>query len=865
MKKFLSCIMITIILLIIFILKGIYPFGTMTIIHADLGQIFVNNFCYYINSIRSGNLYNFLYCNLLYAGTNFLGSALPSGFFSPFSIIYLLCLNYKKLVYFSSIILIIKIGLSAITSYICFEKLFGKENYLLNTIFSMEYALSSYVLINYTTILWLDIIILFPLLVLAFKRILEGKGFFYYTILLSSCLIIHYQIVYMILFSILATIMFILKKYNKEKRKDIICNLGIGTFLGLTIPAVIFLPCIKIYLESYRLEITEQFENTSTFVTKLSYLLFSGISLYGCCMALKHVKKDENVKLLIISIIFTGIIPIFFEGVNEIWHGGKYDCFPFRYGFIPLFFINILANYYYKEYLQNDFKNSNYKMDKISCIIFLIILLCLIISICNLVSVSNPAFKTDFKTVLILIIYNAIIFHTLHMLFSEYSKYANIIIAIFAIVEILIFSYAHIGINEEYRGGNVHSDISLFNGIEIIEELDNKLDYTSGYKYKDEGLFMLENTSLLTNLPSISSWILSKQEQVQTHINLGYSLLHLRLNSIGGTILSDSILNVRYVFSGEDLDTSLYTYLGKTSSGIKLYEYKNYFPIGIVYNSEGEKNIIDTTNKFDYQNTLYKNLFNKSDNIIETLDAEDIMLKDELGENDFIEYNINIKDRKALYFYSEEKTKSMAIEVNDQLVNVPTGLSTTEYYYPSDYNNGILNFGVYENEVVNVKIYFCDLENYSYFKFATLDLNKYENLFTNLVETEYQYEKNKINISVNVEDDDKSIFIPVTYDENWIIKLNGKTVNADRYLDSFISIDLEKGTNNIELIFENKTIKLGMIISIISTIGFACITIFRNKILKLKLIQNIMYVLFYLIIVIFYLVVYIGGVILTFI
>lgn len=207
----------------------------------------------------------------------------------------------------------------------------------------------------------------------------------------------------------------------------------------------------------------------------------------------------------------------------------------------------------------------------------------------------------------------------------------------------------------------------------------------------------------------------------------------------------------------------------------------------------------------------------------------------------------------------------MAIEVNDQLVNVPTGLSTTEYYYPSDYNNGILNFGVYENEVVNVKIYFCDLENYSYFKFATLDLNKYENLFTNLVETEYQYEKNKINISVNVEDDDKSIFIPVTYDENWIIKLNGKTVNADRYLDSFISIDLEKGTNNIELIFENKTIKLGMIISIISTIGFACITIFRNKILKLKLIQNIMYVLFYLIIVIFYLVVYIGGVILTFI
>lgn len=154
--------------------------------------------------------------------------------------------------------------------------------------------------------------------------------------------------------------------------------------------------------------------------------------------------------------------------------------------------------------------------------------------------------------------------------------------------------------------------------MEIVQELDEYLDYNSGYKYKDLDNLMLENTSLYTGIPSTSSWAVLTKEQMESYTNLGYSNLYMRLNNINGTIFSDALMGMKYLLTQNNLNEKIYDFISEISSGIKLYEYKNVLPIGIVY--ERNNNINEIPNNlslFEYQNWIYKKLFNKNDNILE--------------------------------------------------------------------------------------------------------------------------------------------------------------------------------------------------------------------------------------------------------
>ena len=54
---------------------------------------------------------------------------------------------------------------------------------------------------------------------------------------------------------------------------------------------------------------------------------------------------------MILSLIMCGILPILFERINMLWHTGSHNCFPFRYGFIPIFIMLNCGMYYITKYL----------------------------------------------------------------------------------------------------------------------------------------------------------------------------------------------------------------------------------------------------------------------------------------------------------------------------------------------------------------------------------------------------------------------------------------------------------------------------------------------------------------------------------
>lgn len=360
---FIPAIICLTVLVIVYAVKGIYPFGNMTIVHGDMGQIFINNYHYLYDCVKDGKISNLLFTNLLYGGSNIWGTEVVSGFFSPFSSLIFLCGHRENLTYFFSYILLIKIACISLTSYFFFDKVYKDSKKIWKVLFSTIYTLSGYVILNYTTIVWLDLVCIFPVFMYSLKRVFDKGKFGTYSLLLALCFVISYQLTYMTIFMILAIMPFVLKYYlEKERRKEVVVALGIGTVIGLLIPCVLFLPAIEIYLNSFRTTIELNYSklDMDTFSTKLSYILFAALPIVGFIKGLKYIKKDEKIKCLYLSFCAVGIIPIIFEEVNKLWHGGSYDGFPFRYGYIPIFILINISMYYFTKYFEKD--NLNIKV-----------------------------------------------------------------------------------------------------------------------------------------------------------------------------------------------------------------------------------------------------------------------------------------------------------------------------------------------------------------------------------------------------------------------------------------------------------------------------------------------------------------------
>ena len=862
------------IVLSVLFVKGIYPFGNKTIAQADL-ENYTINYKYIYDVITNNNNDSIWGTTLIYAAT---GRQIFSAFLNPFNyiILFFACINKMKLIYNMSFIIIVKFIFAAITAYICFSKIFSTQNRKLNILFAIEYAFSSYLLINHTTLFWFDVVIIFPLFVLSFIKMMKENSFLWYSLTYALIIVIAYQLAYMITFSLLAITIWILLLTDliKDKKKFIL-SLGIGTLLGILISMIVMYIETNTYFSSNRVNMSEIIPAPFYFSSKISYFLFSSVILFGTISSLFHIKNDKNVLVLSLGILFTGLVPVIFEKVNIVWHGGQYDSFPFRYGFIPVFIMNLLAIYYYKEYLVRDYENIKQKRKGIVDItVFSVFSLLLLIVISLSILDTNKTFYIITPITILLVLYNIVmtLFYRLILfpIINE-KKYINVLY-IFGVLEICLFAFSFIGLEEEYRG-NAHSDKTIKLSNEIVNDIYDNLDF-SGYRYKDYDNNFLEIVPFYLNLPSISSWTFPNFEQIKFFDRLGYSHFNLRMQSINGTVLSDAIMNIKYVFSYKELNNDLYSYINKTSSGLKLYKYNYNLPLGIVYDSKNySAKIPDNINLFEFQNILYKTLFNKDENIIEELKPistdyidcsfeNNSILKAKSNES-YINYNFKIKNKGILYFYSKDKN-SICMKINDKLLYIPTKNTLDNNYYPTGYNNGILDLGLYEDENVNIKLYFgnLDLNN---IKFGVFDYEKYTELFDNTSSVDYKQRNGKILINVETESENKQLFLPITYSNNLTIKNNDNIVKSNKLFNSIVSIPLEKGKNNIEISFFNNNVYTGITISLISLIVLLIASLFKEKIIGVKIFQDIAYIIFWIISIVFYLYVYLFQVILTFI
>lgn len=118
-------------------------------------------------------------------------------------------------------------------------------------------------------------------------------------------------------------------------------------------------------------------------------------------------------------------------------------------------------------------------------------------------------------------------------------------------------------------------------------------------------------------------------------------------------------------------------------------------------------------------------------------------------------------------------------------------------------------------------------------KFYTIPFDYLKSLNENIDKLDVKREDIKSNSfkgNINVRKNGKFI-LTIPYDENFIIKVDNKKQEYEKINKSFIGFDLEKGKHEIEIIYFNKSLFIGFIITIFSFLAIIILLI-REKIKK---------------------------------
>lgn len=846
-----TSLIVILILLILFIGKGIFPFGDNTLIYGDMYDQITAFFYHFYDSFHGDKslLVNFTTSG----GINFFG-IMAYYILSPLSFVLLL-FEREKIYLAVSIVIALKILLSSLTCLYAIRSLFNKKiSFILSVMLAISYAFSGYLFLMYQITPWMDAMYLFPLVLLGIKKVLDlDKPYLYIVTLTLSFITSFYVSTISLIFLFFLSFVYVYTN-NKENSKKSITALGISTIIALSLAMVVILPSFLQITESSRvsfnfLELLNS--KTGPITDKLSFFVPSSFLIVAnFLLILDRNKHKQFLKWYLPSILILGI-PYIIEPINKIFHFFSYAYFPNRYGYMMFFFLVIGAGYYFT---REDKRTVGKKSTAIATTITLISsVAAFIITYINYERIQDGIYRLtisrDKYLIFVLIFISiSIMVGMTSTIFIKKKRQSYLYILILIIVHTLCNSFLYLGMDN-------HQD-------EISEVYDSM--HKLYKKHKDNDIYRLKTntSSLITNNGMVSNYhnldhftSLVNGRNLRFLKQLGYTSHWTKTYSKNGTLFTDFITaNKYYLTYNGPIVKDLYTKIDKINS-YNMYEFNEDLSYGYF-----TKNIefSEKEHSFEFQNKIYKSITEKEEALFKVYDKFKLNNLDLTKEDNRISYKIKDSDRynnmeikipikkKSLVYLeifnsfvnTEDLTiyKKMNVYVNDLLY---------KSVYPITTNNGSLLLGEF-SEDLNVKIQFISDVELSYIELGVVEKDKLIDFIKEeKVDSTVKFNKNKIN--VEVDSSEKGLFfIPVTYNDNYTVKVNDKTSQVVDVYDNYLGVELDEGKNKIEFSYIPKGLKTGALISGIVLLGTVLLFKFSwyEKMLNNKLLTNITYYIY---------------------
>lgn len=813
-----SFIISIILFLIIAVFRGLYPFGKNTLFVFDMSQQYVEFLGYLKHVIFGVDSWNYSFVQSL--GGDSVG-LFAYYLMSPYNLLLLLFGDNLVLGVFT--ITALKIASAATTMTI----LLNHRNHGYAVIpFAVSYAFMGYVIIYSSNIMWLDGIIVFPLVVLGLMKMLEEKRTsFIFIFALCYSLITNFYMGYIICIALVLFFVCWQVRYCKSRRilmKDILlfaCNsiLGAGTGAVLLIPFAIAMTGTKSDISIRNMFTLERIHTIKDCLVKLypsSWItvdVLQGAPIIYCGIAMmllaaififnKKINNRAKVSALILMLVFA--VSSISKSADLIWHVfNTPTCYPGRYAFLISFFIICMA---FESY-QN--------IDNKSIVPFIIVALIYVI--------FAIIFKNDERIALIPIIIMAIVSAVIvliHILSISKPVYVrNIAVAVFTLAvcadcvyqaktELAYLPYDNVDdFNQYYSSTN-----------EVIQHVKKEDDSF----YRMEKTFLrgygekVYNDSYLFDYNGISSFSSTTKDDLKSFMGrLGYRQNFLKIvYGDGSTEFVDSLLGIKYILT-EDSETGIK----------KINENEN--AAGIVtadMSATVKARDLNNLDTFEYQNELCHLLRQDDADILQKIDVVD---KQQICDNGVTKINYKFKPLHEgyVYFRIQGNVGTAGVRVN--------GEELREYYVQNQWNIGRIYVNDCSGDVnVNIEVDSeqCNLDELTFYQQNDDVFESTMNMLKQKAVSVTKKGSNSLSFDTVISEDGNWVLLTIPFDSNWKCYVDGKKVSMEEVYGGFTAITMKKGKHHVELKYPVRGVKSGLVISIVSFIVLANIVVIRTK------------------------------------
>ncbi len=788
--------------LIVWALLGGYPFGDRNILLWDMNQQYVDFFSYFKNLLNGD-------ASLGYSFTKSLGGS-NVGLYAYYlsSPLNLLVFFFEDIKLFFVILTILKFSLCGLTSCIYFGKHFSglsKERILL---LSQTYALMSYTVLQMSNIMWIDGVILLPLLLMAVDFFVYEKRGIYIALAVGGLILCNWYSAYM---SILFSAFYFLVLYLGVNGKKGIKSFFVSGFqyiaynlLGIGLSAVLFVPTIISLFNGKGNELLSQIKfgfresvieiiqgnvigalgNSNQLNLFCSGLVFV---LALCFYFNGNISWKKRLCYFILSFLL--VLSAIFTPTDCVWNGLRYAASYFcRYGYVIIMSILILAGNCME----------NYKIEKISKSIkmFVISFAALLVGFFLNYKQLADSKRMLYITILFLIA-EMFLFVWSTVLTSQLKRQ----LVSFMLIGVIWLELS-LNMYESYKNMYLayNSDYKEYSDkvTQQIAAIQNQDDGSSFYRIETtkHRLDCSMSENLAYGYAGISHYSSTLEQNVSDMLhNLGYTQSNRMPFYRCPILTSDSLLGVKYVISE-------YNIPGEEKRGD--YYYNPYALSLGIFTEKKIKNVsLENSNPFEYQNELFSALAGEDIRLFEKVDYSTVEKN---------KWEVQGTDGDVIYGYIDmhgKRTVNLRINEEDRgKYSVWNSIKVFGLDFSTSNKSVIELTGEYDESTTFEPVIY------------KLDMSLFETVINQLKSEQLQIksiEDGNINGSYTAAKDGYML-LTIPYDKGWCVTVNGKEKNYKEVLGCFLAIPVSEGENVIVMNYHVRGLKIGFVISVMSLI-----------------------------------------------
>lgn len=785
-----------IIMTALYIAREIYPFGNNCYLRSDMYHQYAPFFSELWNKLRHGE--SLTYSWDIGMGTNF--TALYAYYLASPSNWFIVLFPQKYMIEIMNVIIILKLCLSSLTFTYYISKHFNTRKCTI-ALFGMFYALSGFVAAYSWNIMWLDCLVLLPLIILGLERLVNENRCFLYCISLGLCIYTNYYIAIMVCISVVLYFIVLMAAYKGTRRPVIyvkkFLNFAIYSLLAGGLAACLLLP------EFYAFTLSAS--NNIEFPKKLS-LYFSilnmvtrhlinvpvhlGLDHYPniyCSVAVlllfplyvmdKKVDLREKIGKSALVLIFLTAFNLNIP--NFIWHGFHFpNSLPCRQSFIYVFFL--LAMCY--EALSH-LKSMTTK--QLGCALWIAIGILLFI---------EQVFTVD-ETYDFTIVYISgafILVYALIMLIHLKHEF-KVPVIIFIAFSLCIIECT---INMDSTGIGTTSRSSYLLDYDAVKTVTQTVadDDSSFYRMDKKFGSRSNNDGAWHNYHSISTFSSTSNGAMEKFFGeLGFEHSFNAYKYNGATLVTESLFSVKYAISNRILTESPLRSYYTGSDGEFIYKNNYTIPIGFMTYNDPYGWEADSANDagIENQNSLIKNLTGISN--VFTLTYENAT-----------DASFEVKPVKAGHLYM--------IVRNTSCDTVTATINSSEYTYKDLKKGGtIIDLGYATPDDIIV-ISGDTSMNASVYTLESSRFIEAFNILNNNSLNVSEFTNNKITGTVNASKD-ATLICSIPYDKGWSVYIDGKKTETNNIYGALISVNVPAGEHTVTLKYMPVNFILGCIIT----------------------------------------------------